>query len=303
MSIQPAQTTFPMAALSPVLPQNAGAGKPSAEAAEFQKILDAKLRGIESDMPVSTEVPVVKKKQEDPAAKEAQNQNDPGAKERVYDKPALNSNDNAESVTPVVSADDFSFGDLLDVINPLQHIPILSAFYRSITGDTISPTATVAGGLLFGGPLGMLASAADAIFAQENGGKDMGQALIAGLVSPANNKTANVSVADDTDTLTEQADDGKKQQRLAQDEADDSGDAETSAVNIAELPPAQFTPMIQTNPAKDAAPIAPIAMEKPAPVVPAQMPLHMMQALDKYEAMMRERNKTMTPPPGPAATQ
>ena len=51
-------------------------------------------------------------------------------------------------------ADGFSFGDLLDVINPLQHIPIVSTIYRGITGDDLGSAANVAGSALFGGPIG-----------------------------------------------------------------------------------------------------------------------------------------------------
>lgn len=44
--------------------------------------------------------------------------------------------------------------DLIDMINPLQHIPVVSSIYRAITGDEISPAARLAGGALFGGPIG-----------------------------------------------------------------------------------------------------------------------------------------------------
>lgn len=50
--------------------------------------------------------------------------------------------------------DGFNFGDLLDIINPLQHLPIVSSLYRSLTGDEISPASRLAGGALFGGPIG-----------------------------------------------------------------------------------------------------------------------------------------------------
>lgn len=50
--------------------------------------------------------------------------------------------------------DEVSFWDFLDVINPLQHIPIVSTIYREITGDTIKPIARLAGGALFGGIVG-----------------------------------------------------------------------------------------------------------------------------------------------------
>jgi hypothetical protein len=54
--------------------------------------------------------------------------------------------------------DGLTFGDLVDVINPLQHIPVVGALYRKLTGDTIDPAIKVAGGALFGGPIGAAAS-------------------------------------------------------------------------------------------------------------------------------------------------
>ena len=50
--------------------------------------------------------------------------------------------------------DGFTFFDFLDIINPLQHIPVISTIYRSITGDQIDPGSRIAGASLFGGPLG-----------------------------------------------------------------------------------------------------------------------------------------------------
>ena len=50
--------------------------------------------------------------------------------------------------------DGFTFADFVDVINPLQHIPLVSQAYRAITGDEISPGSRLAGATLFGGPVG-----------------------------------------------------------------------------------------------------------------------------------------------------
>ena len=50
--------------------------------------------------------------------------------------------------------DGFTFFDFLDIINPLQHIPVISTIYRSITGDQIDSGSRIAGATLFGGPLG-----------------------------------------------------------------------------------------------------------------------------------------------------
>ncbi|MFC3674424.1 hypothetical protein [Ferrovibrio xuzhouensis] len=72
----------------------------------------------------------------------------------------------------------FSFGDFLDIINPLQHIPIVSTIYRAITGDTIQPGARIAGDTLFGGPIGLVGGVIDAMV-QESTGKDIGQQALA----------------------------------------------------------------------------------------------------------------------------
>ena len=66
-----------------------------------------------------------------------------------------------------------SFGDLIDVINPLQHIPVVGALYREITGDTLDPAPKVAGNTLYFGPIGALTSVVD-VFVEETTGKDVG---------------------------------------------------------------------------------------------------------------------------------
>lgn len=47
--------------------------------------------------------------------------------------------------------DGLTFGDVLDLINPLQHIPLLGGLYRKLAGDAIDPAIRIAGGALFGG--------------------------------------------------------------------------------------------------------------------------------------------------------
>ena len=79
------------------------------------------------------------------------------------------------------------FWDLVDVINPLQHIPIVSSLYRALTGDTIKPAMMVFGGALFGGPVGFLAGVASAVIEQTTGREPGAQliALLRGETSPA----------------------------------------------------------------------------------------------------------------------
>jgi len=69
--------------------------------------------------------------------------------------------------------DSFGFFDLVDMINPLQHIPIIGTIYRALTGDEIKPAAQIVGGALFGGPIGAAGGAVNAIV-QSQTGKDIG---------------------------------------------------------------------------------------------------------------------------------
>jgi len=71
-------------------------------------------------------------------------------------------------------SDGFGFDDFLDLINPLQHIPIISTIYREITGDTISQGARILGGAIFGGPLGFAAALGNAVVKQV-ADKDVGE--------------------------------------------------------------------------------------------------------------------------------
>jgi hypothetical protein len=52
--------------------------------------------------------------------------------------------------------DGFGFDDVLDIINPLQHLPLIGTAYRAITGDEMQAPARLAGGALFGGLFGFL---------------------------------------------------------------------------------------------------------------------------------------------------
>lgn len=79
--------------------------------------------------------------------------------------------------------DGFSFGALLDAINPLQHIPVVSTIYRAASGDTIGPAPRIMGGALFGGVIGLITSAADAVVEGVTG-KDTGSHVMAMLPDP-----------------------------------------------------------------------------------------------------------------------
>lgn len=74
--------------------------------------------------------------------------------------------------------DGFDFWDIVDIINPLQHIPVVSSIYRELTGDEIGAAPRMAGGFLFGGPIGLAVSGAN-VAVEAYSGQDVGEHAIA----------------------------------------------------------------------------------------------------------------------------
>lgn len=77
--------------------------------------------------------------------------------------------DGAKADKAADKGEGMSFWDVLDVVNPLQHIPGVNKVYQAITGDTIRTPAKVAGAALFFGPVGLALAGADAILEKETG--------------------------------------------------------------------------------------------------------------------------------------
>lgn len=64
--------------------------------------------------------------------------------------------------------DQIGFLDFLDIINPLQHLPIISNIYRSMTGDEIKPVAKIIGDSIYGGPIGAATGMITTVLAQNH---------------------------------------------------------------------------------------------------------------------------------------
>lgn len=103
----------------------------------------------------------------------------------------------AEKPTP----SGFSFGDLLDIVNPLQHIPVVSTVYRHLTGDKIATPEKIAGDTLYGGVTGFLCSVGDAIFTEATG-KSLGDTVYAAVFGEDEPATTGYAA---TDTVPETA--------------------------------------------------------------------------------------------------
>jgi hypothetical protein len=61
------------------------------------------------------------------------------------------------------------FDNLLDVVNPLEHLPIVSTIYSHLTGDKPNDFTQVAGDALYGGPMGLLSSIGNIVFTHVTG--------------------------------------------------------------------------------------------------------------------------------------
>lgn len=223
-----------------------------------------------------TPIPVPQAKTE-PAAKEKSAPADAQepVQESVYTPSRLNGNSENESIAPI-NGGDFELSGLIDILNPLQHIPVLGSVYRSLSGDTISGTSRAIGGAIFGGPIGLVLGIGNAIFAQNHGGQDAAE------------YTLNQFLRDDPETALAQ----NQQNDTADDTAADTAAATDADVqNLAELPENLPATVIQNPPAAPlqapARPAYDLGTITPAP--PQAMPELMRRALDKYEALIQER--------------
>lgn len=67
---------------------------------------------------------------------------------------------------------EMGFKDIIDMVNPLHHIPVVGQIYRDVSGDEIKPPARVIGGGIFGGPVGA-ASAMVNVIVEDQTGRDV----------------------------------------------------------------------------------------------------------------------------------
>ena len=56
------------------------------------------------------------------------------------------------------------FHHMLDIVNPLQHLPVIGTIYRAVTGEHIGPVEQIAGDTLYGGLWGAVSSVAEVAF-------------------------------------------------------------------------------------------------------------------------------------------
>ncbi len=82
---------------------------------------------------------------------------------------------------------------VIDVVNPLQHIPIVGNIYRDITGDEIGRAAKIAGDVLYGGAVGGAISIASAAY-EKSAGERVEETII-GKLNEIGTENKQVQVA------------------------------------------------------------------------------------------------------------
>jgi hypothetical protein len=89
---------------------------------------------------------------------------------------------------------EFGFADFIDIINPLQHIPIVATIYRNLSGDQIGAAPRVIGGALWGRLGGFVAGVVNA-FVEWWSGKDIGDHIYTAIFGPSEKVPSATAVA------------------------------------------------------------------------------------------------------------
>jgi hypothetical protein len=87
-----------------------------------------------------------------------------------------------------------AFEDILDIVNPLQHLPVVGTLYRAMTGDKMGTLPKIAGDTLYGGLWGAVGSLADTAF-EAITGKDFGSTVLALVTDGFGSEDKPVTVA------------------------------------------------------------------------------------------------------------
>ena len=142
----------------------------------------------------------------------------------------------AESAASSAAPSGDNFGrDLMEILNPLQHIPVVATIYRQLTGDKIGPMERIAGDTLYGGMLGLASSVADVAF-EKLTGKDFGDTALAILGVGQDKPTALAAAAPTTKSPPSRIADASPAQLIP-----------ASATSVAGVPGDSGTPGLSGN--------------------------------------------------------
>ena len=88
----------------------------------------------------------------------------------------------------------FSFGDLVDILNPLQHLPVVATIYRNMTGDKIGFVPRIIGGALWGRIGGFVSAVINGVVEFVTG-RDVGDHIFDAVFGPPTETGSTVAKA------------------------------------------------------------------------------------------------------------
>jgi len=191
---------------------------------------------------------------------------------------------------------ELGFADLLDVVNPLQHIPLVGDIYRTLTGDAISAPARVAGGAIFGGPLGFVSGIVNAV-AAEVAGQNLGESAIAAVFGGGAAEPALARAAAPTDAPA-----AASRTVAAVPTSRDGDGVQQPLTGAAALQALGADLRLAGTRSPAAAPAAAGNDPYPAPPLEAAFSQRMLEGLDKYKALVTERQAPSATPARPVDT-
>ena len=111
-----------------------------------------------------------------------------------YERTEQTRSDNAAKKFSLWQDSQLGFGDFLDVINPLQHIPIVATIYRNLSGDQIGMAPRIIGGALWGRIGGLVAGVLNSLVEWFTG-KDIGDHIYAAIWGKPNGQSTDNAAA------------------------------------------------------------------------------------------------------------
>ena len=148
----------------------------------------------------------------------------------------------------------FGFGDFIDIINPLHHIPIVATIYRNLSGDQIGAAPRMIGGALWFRVGGFVAGAVNAVVDWWSG-KDIGDHIYAAVFGDPRKVDGATAVAQKNAPTS-----GAAPSSVATRKAPAPQSAESASAASGESPPA-------AAPENDA--VGPAALlSEPSPILP-----------------------------------
>jgi hypothetical protein len=108
------------------------------------------------------------------------------------------------TASTAASGEHKSFWDnLWDVVNPLEHLPVVSTIYDSITHNKVGDVEKIAGDTLYGGFMGLVSSIANVAF-EHITGKSFGDTVLGWVTGNDDDKSDTVMAATQVTTAPQQ---------------------------------------------------------------------------------------------------